>query len=253
MLGELMGFEIHLRLKYDKFLLKTFPVIADEVVLLEMFLQRIIVHVVMWLSRVSPIAKEASLMLVAAMFVQLVAIVESGAAETAERMAPETRLICRTWLVISMAHVLRELLIRKHVMLVCKDFLVPSAEVAHLLVVGGTDMAMEVWPSETGEVAFGIWTIVSKQKNGVAHYVFTGVSNSDVVVGTGDFGGSVLFVTFRSIVGKDDKLRSSLVKLATISLRFVSAHKSHKNHIHDNEGNPCSCRVLSAEERKDGM
>ena len=186
MLGELVGFEIHLRLEYDKLLLETFPVIADEVVLLEMLLQCIVVDVVVWLSRVSPVAEEAPLMLVAAMFVQLVAVVESGAAETAERMAPETRLIRRTWFVISMAHVLRELLIRKHVMLVCKDFLVPSTEVAHLLVVGGTDMAMEVWPPETGEVAFGIGTVVSKQKNGVAYYVFAGVSNSDVVVGTGD-------------------------------------------------------------------
>ena len=50
-------------------------------------------------------------------------------------------------------HMLAQLLVRVHVVLVRKYFLVPRTQVAHLLVVDGADMAVEVGPAETSKVA----------------------------------------------------------------------------------------------------
>lgn len=92
-------------------------------------------------------------MLIPAMLVELVIVVEPLATKRAQRMAPKTRLRNVSRLIVAMMHMLLQFSIRKELMLVCEHFLVTSAQVAHLLVVDASYMAVQVWPAETSEVA----------------------------------------------------------------------------------------------------
>lgn len=75
-------------------------------VLFEMLLQRIVVEVVVWLSRIATVTDEASLMLHATMVVEFVVVVEAFTTEAAQRVALETSLVCGAGLVVAAAHVL---------------------------------------------------------------------------------------------------------------------------------------------------
>jgi len=121
--AELMCLQIHLRLEYYKLLLETFPVAADEVILLKVLLQRIVVKVIVWLPRVPPVADETSFMFVSAMLVQFVIVIKPLAAEATDWVAFESRR--GPGLVVSMAHVLAQLFISVHLMFVSKNLLVP--------------------------------------------------------------------------------------------------------------------------------
>lgn len=122
----------------------------------------------------------------------------------------ESSLVNGTRFVITLAHVFAELLIREHLMLVCEHLFVPGAEVAHLFMVHGADMTMQIWPAEAGEIAVAIGTVVSEEENGIAHNVFTGVSDPDIIVGTRDLRVLVLFETFAGVIRKNHKWRGSL-------------------------------------------
>lgn len=86
-------------------------------------------------------------MLHAAVLKQLVVVVEALAAETAQRVALEARLISGAGLVVAMAHVLLQLLIAEELMLVGEDLFVTGAEIAHALVVRRFDVSMEISPA----------------------------------------------------------------------------------------------------------
>lgn len=105
MLAELVSLQIQLAVENDKLLFQAFPFLANIMILLEMLLQSIVVPVVMRLARVATVADEASLMLAAAMFVKLVVIIESFAAEAAERMSLKSSLVNSTRLIVAAAHV----------------------------------------------------------------------------------------------------------------------------------------------------
>lgn len=75
-------------------------------------------------------------MLHAAVLKQLVVVVEALAAEAAQRVALEARLVGGAGLVVAVAHVLLQLLVAKELVLVGKDLFVAGAEVAHALVMG---------------------------------------------------------------------------------------------------------------------
>jgi len=163
MLAQLMTLQVQLRRKDDELLLLTFVIGAEIVVLLEMLLESIVVHVVVRLPRILSIAQKTPLVLVAAVLVQFIVVVEARAAEGAKRMAPEACLIDRTWPVVSIPHVLLQLLIREKVVFVSEYLLASGAQVAHLLVVGASDVAMKVGPAQAGKVAVDIRAVVPKQ------------------------------------------------------------------------------------------
>ena len=85
----------------------------------------------MWLTSTVPtIADVASLMLVAAMCIELVIAVKTLTTETTLRMAFETRLIHGARVVISVLFVLAEFGLSEKLMLVGEDLFVPRAEIA---------------------------------------------------------------------------------------------------------------------------
>lgn len=143
-------------------------------------------------------------MLHAAVLKQLVVVVEALAAETAQRVALEARLVGGAGLVVAVAHVLLQLLIAKQLMLVGEDLFVAGAEIAHALVMRRFDVAMEVGPAKAGKVARLVGTVVSQQEDGVADNVFVCVLDADVGVGGGEVLVGVVFKPRLGIVGEDD-------------------------------------------------
>jgi hypothetical protein len=103
-----------------------------------------------------------SLMVVSAMCVQLIITVETLPAEATLRMPLETTLIDRAGIVVSKLLVLAQILLCKELMLVCKDLLVPGAQVTHNLLMNTSHMSMQVGPSQACDIAVVIRTIVAK-------------------------------------------------------------------------------------------
>jgi hypothetical protein len=128
---EAVRLEVQLGLKHHKLLVQAFAIGAYVMVLFEVLLQGIVVEVVMRLSRISSIADEATLMLHATVFVQFVIVVEALAAETAQGVALEARLVGSAGLIVTTPHVLLQLLVGKELVFVRKDLFISSAEVAH--------------------------------------------------------------------------------------------------------------------------
>jgi hypothetical protein len=203
-LAELVGFEVHVRLEYHKLLLQALPVIADEVILLEVRLQSIVVQVVMRLPRVPSVTNETSLVLAAAVLVQLVVVVKPLSTESAERMTlePGSNPLL---VLIAVPHVLLQLLFGVHVMLVGKDLLVPSAEVAHLLVVDGADMAMQVWPAQAGKVAGRVRAVIPEKENSVSDNILAGVFDPDVNVRRSEVVVGIFLEAFCLVIGEDNE------------------------------------------------
>ena len=67
-------------------------------------------------------------------------------------------------------------------MLVRKDTLVTRTQVAHALLVGGLDMAVEVGPAQAGKVAVAVRAVVPEEQDGIAHDVLVGVLDADVCI-----------------------------------------------------------------------
>lgn len=135
MLGEVVCLHVQLRLEHNELLLHASAIRAQEVVLLKVLLQLLVVEEVVGLPGISPVADEAPLVLHAAVLKQLVVVVEALAAEAAQRVALETRLVGSARLVVAMAHMLLQFLIAEELMLMSEDLLVTSAEITHALVV----------------------------------------------------------------------------------------------------------------------
>lgn len=204
MLSEIVRLHVQLRLKDDKLLLHASAVRAQEVVLLKVLLQLVVVEEVVGLPGVSPIADEAALVLHAAVLKQLVVVVEALAAEAAQRVALEARLVGGAGLVVAVAHVLLQLLVAKELVLVGEDLFVAGAEVAHALVMGRLDVAMEIGPAKAGKVARLVGAVVAQQQDGVANDVLVCVLDADVGVGSGEVLIGVVLEALLGVVGKDD-------------------------------------------------
>lgn len=205
MFAELVCLEVHLCVKNDKLLLHALTVRAEEVVVLEMLLESIVVPVIVRLSRVSPVAEETALVLVSAVFVELVIVIEALAAECTQGMALETGLIYSAWLIVAPTHVLSNTLIAEQLMLVGKDLLVARAEVTHAFVVCRSRVPMKIRPSQTGKVAVWVRTVVSKQQDRVSHNIFARVPDADIIVGACDVSVTILVKALVYIIGKNDE------------------------------------------------
>lgn len=150
MLLHNMRLQLELAPKSISLLLNTLTIITHKVVLLEMHLQRIIIRKVHRLSprlRIQLIADMAALVLLPAMDIKLIVTIESLIAERAQGMPFEARLVDCAGVVVAFAHVSRQFRIRKEVVLMREDFLVSGTEIADLLVMNRTHMAMQVRPA----------------------------------------------------------------------------------------------------------
>lgn len=204
MLSEVVCLHVQLRLEDDKLLLHASAVRAQEVVLLEVPLELLVVEEVVRLSRVPSVADEAALVLHAAVLKQLVVVVEALAAEAAQRVALEARLVGGAGPVVAVAHVLLQLLVAKELVLVGEDLFVAGAEVAHALVMGRLDVAMQIGPAKAGKVAGLVGAVVAQQEHAVADNVLVCVLDADVGVGRGEVLVGVVFEALLGVVGEDD-------------------------------------------------
>lgn len=128
---QLMRLEIDLRVKHHEFLLQTFAVRTQKMVLFEVLLQCIIIEeILLRLSPIPPIADMAALVLVPAVCVELVVAVEAQAAEAAFGVAFEAALVDGAGVIVAEFLVFSEFGGGEELVLVGEDFLVAGAKVA---------------------------------------------------------------------------------------------------------------------------
>lgn len=84
----------------------------------------------------------------------------------------------------------------------------------------GSNMAVEIGPSEPSEVAGRIGTVVPQEQDSVAHDVFVCVPDTDVIISTGKIGVRVFLESLRSVVSENYIRRSRLV-----ARRLACQHK----------------------------
>lgn len=131
-----------------------------------------------------------------------------------------------------------------------KHFLVSRTQVAHLLVVSGTDVSMQVWPTEASKVARVIWTIITQKQDSVSDYIFVRVPNTDIIVCTSNVGVRVVLVSFSRIVREKNKrgkclpMRQDMLALNT--LRDEAAVMVVESTIPDNARILYSCIAPSS-------
>lgn len=160
---NLVSLQIHLRPKDDKLLLETFSIHTWKVVFSEMSLERIIVLIVLWpIRRISGIADMTPLMLFPAMREKFVFAIKSLATEATLGMPREARLVYRTRIVVAKFLVFAQGVLGEELVFVSEDLFIASAQVTHGLVMRSFDMAVQVWPAETSDVAVSIWAIVAQ-------------------------------------------------------------------------------------------
>jgi hypothetical protein len=127
---NLMCFQVHLGVKYDKLLLETLPVRAQEMVLAEVDFQRVVVDVVLLLpATIASVADVAALMLVSAVGVQLVVPIEARVTEATFRMPPKAALVLCTRVVVAELLVLFQVWPCKELVFVGEDLLVPCTQI----------------------------------------------------------------------------------------------------------------------------
>lgn len=140
---QLMSLEIDLGFEDDKLFLQALPIGAEEVVLFEMLLQRVVVHIVLLLpAGISSVTDMTSFMLVSAMGVKLIVTVESLPAKSTLRMTPEATLINCARVIIAKLLMFAQFLYRKELMLMSEHLLVSRAQITHHFLMYTLDMAM---------------------------------------------------------------------------------------------------------------
>lgn len=109
----MMGFQIHLRVKDNELLLLTLLIRARIMVAVKVRLKGVIVHIVLRILRVSPVAKMASFMLVSAVDIKFIVAIESLPAKAAFWVTFEAALILGAWNIIAKLLVLAQLVLGK--------------------------------------------------------------------------------------------------------------------------------------------
>lgn len=129
----------------------------------EMLFQAVIIDVVLLLPpTISPITEVASLMLVSAVNVELIVAIEPLSTKAAFRMTFETALVDSPRIIIAKLFVLFQLGYCEQLMFMSEDLLVSRTQIAHDLMMGTFDVAVEIRPPITCHVAAGIWAIVAE-------------------------------------------------------------------------------------------
>lgn len=101
---ELMCLEVHLRRKYDEFLLLALPLHTHVMILLKVVLQRLIVDVVVRIPAICSVAQEAPLMILPTMHIELIVTIKPLSTEATQRVAFEATLVLGPWVVVSLRH-----------------------------------------------------------------------------------------------------------------------------------------------------
>jgi len=129
----------------------------------EMLLKRVVVDVVLMLTcRILSLTDVALFMLFSAMNKEFIVTVESLSAETALWMPLKACGVCLSRLCVTELLMPAQLLFVEQGVLMCENLFVPGAEVAHLLVMQGSDVSVQVRPAETCDLTVRIGTIVTK-------------------------------------------------------------------------------------------
>lgn len=99
-------------------------------------------------------------MLLPTMHIELVITIKPLPTEATQRMSLEATLVLSPWVVITLRHMHLQLLVRKQIVLVRKHFLMPCAEITHLLVVSTPYVAVQFWPCTTRNITRRFWAVV---------------------------------------------------------------------------------------------
>jgi hypothetical protein len=199
-----MSFQIHLRLEDIGLVGLTLCIKTYKMCFFEMLLQHLVIQVVLHLAaRISPVADVASFVFLSAMLIELIVTIESLAAKATFWMTLESALVNSSWVVVTKFFMPPKLPIRKQIMLMSKDFLVASTQITKHFAVLLFDVAVQVRPSQACNIAVLIWTIVSEEENGVFKDDVFFVLDPKVHVQSHKIRLGKLFISLRSIVGKD--------------------------------------------------
>ena len=158
-----MCFQIHLRLIDIGLVGLTFRIEADEMSVSKVFFELGVVEVVLWVAAaIPPITDMAPLMSLSTVCVELVVTIKSLSTEPTLGVPPESRLIDRTWIVVSIFLMSPQLPEGEQLMFMCEDLLVSTTQVAHDFTMRRSDMPVQIGPSETCHVAVLVGTIISQ-------------------------------------------------------------------------------------------
>lgn len=181
----------------------------------KVLLQRVVIDVILLLSSAVPaIAEVTSLMLVSTMHVEFIIAVEALTAEAAFGMTFESTLVYSSRIIVAKLFVFLQLGYGKQLMLVGEDFLIPGTEIAHDLVVGSLDVAMEVRPAPASDLTAKVWAVVPQQQDGVVVDFLLLVLDPKDLVHSLEVGVDEFFVSLCRIVCKHDMLGFRLISLS---------------------------------------
>jgi hypothetical protein len=128
---QLVGLEINLVFKDDEFLLETFTVGAEVVLLLEVDFKGVVVQVILWgdVRGAGSFTYVTTLVLVAAVLPQFVPRIETLVAESTFRVALEPTLVVTAGNIVSVLFVASQFGRREELVFMREDFLVASTQV----------------------------------------------------------------------------------------------------------------------------
>lgn len=200
-----MCFQIHLGLKDIRLVCLTFSIQTDKVGFSKVFLEFLVVEVILRISAtIPPVTDMTSFVLLPTMSVEFVVTIKALFAKSAFRMTFEAGLVDCTWIVIAKSFVLAEFGVREKLVLMGKDFLVPSTKITHHLFVR-FDMAMEIRPTQASHVTIFIGTVISQEKNGVLEDDILFILDTQVLIDLDEIGVGKFLKPLLGIVGEYHK------------------------------------------------
>lgn len=146
----------------------------------------------------------AFFVIVPTMRVEFVVAVESGPTESTIWMTPESTLVHRPWIIIAEPFMFPEFLHGEKVVFVGKDLFIPCAQITHDLMMDSLDMPMKIRPSPARYVACGVWTVISKQDQGIIMDILLLILDTQYFVYSVEVCFNVVLITLIRIVGEDD-------------------------------------------------
>lgn len=219
MLFYLMRLEIHGRIENHKLLLHALTIRAGVVVLVEVLLQSVVIEEVARVVSIRhSIAQMATLVPVAAVGVKLISAVESLPAKAALWMSLKTSLFGGSWCVVAVPLMLAQLLLGEELVLMRKDLLIPSAKIAHDLLVYCANVTVQVGPAEASSITVRVWAIVAKKHNSVLKDLLLLIADAHVVVLSEEIIGLELLEPLLSIVCEDHCRRFGATMRACLGL-----------------------------------
>ena len=92
-------------------------------------------------------------------------------------------------------------------MLVCKDLLIPRAEIAHDLLMLCLDMSMQIRPAEACHLARRLWTVVPQQQDRILVDLVLLIFDAKIIIRLLKVRWRKVFISLLRLVCEYDKLR----------------------------------------------